>query len=423
MRRFLSRGWWAIPIFLTVTATRPCSAQLTARALGMGLAYTALARGIHAADWNPANLGLPDNPGFSTSILSVGVGVGNNSFSISTYNKYATDKYWDANEIDELLNDVPDDGLGVDVLVDAHVLSFSVGRFALSAGIRGGGSAFLDKTVLEIPLKGTEVGKTYHFDEMNATTLAVGSVKLSYGAPVKMSFADDFAIGGSFHFDFGGAYGRVDSSKMALEIGTYGFNIDGKYAVTAASTGNGWGIDFGAAAKFGKKWTVSLGILNLLGSVKWNKDVKENFGYVHGDSIGVLDFTKKEKDKKDLVQDSSWTVDGKPFGKNVPAELHAGGMYEEGTYVLTADYVQGFTSQGWVTTKPRFALGTEWRKVKWLPLRIGVVMGGRVGFGTSFGFGLRPGKFVLDLGFMNRGFILPNSSKGVFVSLEMGVGI
>jgi hypothetical protein len=408
---------------LTVTATRPCSAQLTARALGMGLAYTALARGPHAAEWNPANLGLPDNPGFGISIVSLGAGVGNNSFSISTYNKYATDKYWDKNEIDGLLNDVPDDGLGIDALVDARVLSFSAGRFAFSAGVKGGGAAFLDKTILEIPLKGTEVGKTYHFDEMNATTLAVGSVKLSYGAPVKVSFADDFAVGGSVHFDFGGAYGRVDSSKMALEIGTYGFNIDGKYAATAAPSGKGWGIDVGAAAKIGKKWTVSLGILNLAGSVKWNKNVKEYFGYVRGDSISVLDFTKDEKEQKDLVQDSSWTVDGKPFSKNVPAELHAGGLYEEGPYVLTADYVQGFRSQGWVTTKPRFAFGTEWRKVKWLPLRMGVVVGGRIGFGTSFGFGLRPGKFVLDFGVMNRGFILPNSSKGLFMSLEIGVGL
>jgi hypothetical protein len=50
-------------------------------------------------------------------------------------------------------------------------------------------------------------------------------------------------------------------------------------------------------------------------------------------------------------------------------------------------------------------------------------MGGRIGFGTSFGFGLRPGKFVLDIGVMNRGFILPNSSKGVFLAVEMGVGL
>jgi hypothetical protein len=390
----------------------------------MGLAYTALARGVHATDWNPANLGLSNNPSFGISIFSVGAGVGNNSFSINTYNKYAVDSYWDKNEIDELLNKVPDDGLGVDVLADVRVLSFSIGRFALTLGVKGGGSAFLDKTVLEIPLKGTEVGKTYHLDKMNATTLALGSVKFSYGSPVRVSFADSFAVGGSFHLDFGGGYGRLDSSKLSLEIGSFGFNIDGRYAGTAADFGKGWGIDLGAAAKLNRHWTVSVGLSNLLGTVNWNKEVKDVGGYVRGDSITVFNLVKDDIEKNNqLVQDSTWTLDGTPFSRKTPIELHVGGLYEEGPYALTVDYVQGFQKQGWVTTKPRFAFGTEWRKVKWLPLRMGVVIGGRIGFGTSFGFGIRPGRFVLDVGLMSRGFILPNSSKGVFVAVEMGVGL
>jgi hypothetical protein len=432
MKRFLSSRfvlrstkpaiWMSGLIMLSISGQ--CLAQLTARALGMGLAYTALARGVHAPDWNPANLGLSNNPSFGISIFSVGAGVGNNSFSINTYNKYAVDSYWDKNEIDELLNKVPDDGLGVDVLADVRVLSFSIGRFALALGVKGGGSAFLDKTVLEIPLKGTEVGKTYSFDKMNATTLALGSVKFSYGSPVRVSFADSFAVGGSFHLDFGGGYGRLDSSKLSLEIGSFGFNLDGRYAATAAAFGKGWGIDLGAAAKLNRHWTVSAGLCNLLGTVNWNKKVKDVGGYVRGDSISVLDFGKDNKEKENsVVQDSTWEMDGNPFSRKTPVELHVGGLYEEGPYSLTVDYVQGFQNQGWVTTKPRFAFGTEWRKVKWLPLRMGVVMGGRIGFGTSFGFGIRPGRFVLDVGMMNRGFILPNSSKGVFVAVEMGVGL
>ena len=408
----------------------PCLAQLTARALGMGLAYTALARGVHAADWNPANLGLSNNPSFGISFFSVGAGVGNNSISINTYNRYATDSYWDPNEVDELLNKIPDDGLGVDVLADVRVLSFSIGRFAMTLGVKAGGSAFLDKTVLEIPLQGTEFEKTYHFDKMNATTLGLGSVKFSYGAPVRVSFADSFAVGGSFHLDFGGGYGRLDSSKLSLEIGSFGFNLDGRYTATTSVSkkvisGKGWGFDLGAAAKLNRHWTVSVGLFNLLGTVNWDKEVKDAGGYVRGDSITVFDLVKDDKDNKksQLVQDSTWTLDGSPFSRKTPVELHIGGLYEEGPYALNVDYVQGFQNQGWVTTRPRFAFGTEWRKVKWLPLRMGVVMGGRIGFGTSFGFGIRPGRFVLDVGLMSRGFILPNSSKGVFVAVEMGVGL
>jgi len=401
----------------------PCLAQLTARALGMGLAYTALARGVHASDWNPANLGLSNNPPFGFSIFSVGAGVGNNSFSIGTYNDYATDPYWDSNEVAELLNKIPDDGLGISALADAKVLSFSVGRFALALGVKAGASAFIDKSVLDIPLTGTRIGDTYTFDKMKASTLALGSVKFSYGSPLRVSFADTFAVGGSFHLDFGGGYGRVDSSRMSLEIGTFGLDLDGRYAATAADFGQGWGIDLGAAAKLNRHWTVSTGLFNLLGSVRWNKKVKDVGGYVRGDSVSVQDLVEDEDGENPAIEDSTWELDGRPFSRKTPIELHVGGLYEEGPYALTMDYAQGFHDQGWVTTKPRIAFGMEWRKIGWLPLRMGAVMGGRIGFGTSFGFGLRPGKFVLDVGVMNRGFILPNSSKGVFLAVEMGVGL
>ena len=434
MKRFhslpLSAGSQRIAVSVVVgisvlSFAGPSLAQLTARALGMGLAYTALARGVHASDWNPANLGLSNNPSFGMSIFSVGVGVGNNSISINTYNDYATDPYWDSNEINELLNKIPDDGLGVNALADVRVLSFSVGRFALSLGVKAGASAFVDKAVLEIPLTGTKIGDTYNFEKINASTLSMGMVKFSYGSPVRVSFTDSFAVGGSFHLDFGGGYSRLDTSRMSLEIGSFGLNIDGNYAGKTAAFGTGWGIDLGAAAKLDRHWTVSAGLFNLLGSVRWNREVKNIGGYVRSDSVSVSDLLEDDDDEGEntAVQDSTWELKGKPFSRKTPIELHIGGLYEEGPYALTLDYVQGFHNQGWVTTKPRLAFGTEWRKVRWLPLRIGVVMGGRIGFGTSFGFGIRPGKFVFDFGVLNRGFILPNSSKGVFLAVEMGVGL
>jgi len=61
--------------------------------------------------------------------------------------------------------------------------------------------------------------------------------------------------------------------------------------------------------------------------------------------------------------------------------------------------------------------------IGWLPLRMGVVMGGRIGFGTSLGFGFRLGGFALDIGMMNRGFVSPQNSKGLVVAMEMGLGL
>ncbi|MBN2200633.1 hypothetical protein JW777_01625 [bacterium] len=414
-------------IMLSLLSHGRSSAQLTPRGLGMGLAYTAVARGVHAADWNPANLGLTGNPSYSVSIFSASAGVGNNSFSIGTYNKFAPDPHWDTDEVAELMACVPDDGLSVDALAEARVLSFSAGRFAFSITALAGASARLDRTALEIPLEGTRVGETYRFDDMDATSMALGTARLSYGAPVRVSFADTFAVGGSLHLDVGGGYGHADTSRLNLTIGTFGFNIDGRYAGRAAAMGRGWGADIGAAARTRSGWTISAGLVNLVGSMRWKKDVKYFGGFVSGDSVGVLDFGDEDDEDEGksvkAVQDSSWETDGKAFSRKAPVELHAGVLYEEGPYSVAADYVQGFGNLGWVTTRPRIAVGTEWRKVRWLPLRIGVAVGGRIGFGTSFGFGFRPGKFALDVGVMNRGFIFPSSSKGVFLGIEAGVGL
>ena len=51
---------------------RQAAAQLpsaSAASLGMGDNYTALARGFAAVSWNPANLGLANNPDFSLTFL------------------------------------------------------------------------------------------------------------------------------------------------------------------------------------------------------------------------------------------------------------------------------------------------------------------------------------------------------------------
>jgi len=90
---------------------------------------------------------------------------------------------------------------------------------------------------------------------------------------------------------------------------------------------------------------------------------------------------------------------------------------------LTADVTKGFEDGPFYSSKPRVSVGTEWRGISWLPIRMGIVMGGRIGVGTSFGFGIRPGGFVLDIGMMNRGFISPKNSKGFILGVELGIDL
>lgn len=421
-----------VPIILLVLSLLPVSVmgQSAARGLGMGWAYTAVARGAHAPEWNSANLGLPDNPKFSMTIISLNVGTWNNSFTKVMYDRYLVDGeknqdgdvVWSQQDIEEILNAIPDGGLGVDVTVSTRVFSFSAGRFAFSIGGLGGSSLRLDKSLFKLALQGNQIGETYGLKDPEGYGLGIGQAGLSWGQPIQVGFADHFALGFSLNLLYGGAYGKVNRGDLTLTTFDYGFDIDGEYEVTYAFGRLGWGLDAGTATQFGDKWTLSVGLANVMGSIPWSNEVKMEVGYIQGDSLSVIDISEDDDDE-DGLQDSTWTVEMASFSEKLPTILRIGAAFEEGPVLLTADYCQGFQNSAFANTKPRFAVGTEWRGVSWLPLRMGVIVGGRIGFGTSFGFGFRPGGFVLDIGVMNRGFISPKNSKGLVVALEMGVGL
>lgn len=396
--------------------------QMTARSLGMANAYTALARGVHAPLWNPANLGLPDNPGFSLSLISLTAGVENNTFSKSFYDKYFTggdennEIYWTPEDVLEILGLIPDDGVTLNIGATVRAFSFSAGNFALSMGASVQSYVQIDKTVLELPLQGNEINQTYDFSDMDGRGLGIGMLSFSYGGLVPTNFADRFALGGTVHFYYGGFYSNVDYARFSLKTADYGFDMNGNYELTTAMGKMGWGADVGAAAQFDEGWTVSCALGNILGSIPWTNDVDKAYGIFEGDSITI-------ENTDDALSDSSWSVKTASFSEKLPAVLRLGCAYQEGPVLLTADYIQGFKKGVWATTKPQFSFGTEWKGIKWLPLRAGVTLGGEIGLGTSFGFGLCPGNFVLDFGMLSRGFLFPATSKGYVFGFEMGFGL
>jgi len=403
---------------LVVPAIIPVSAQMNARAVGLGGAYTAIARGVHSPLWNPANLGLSDNPKFSMTLIGTSIGAWNNSFSLGMYNKY-NGEYLTEDDIKDILNSIPDDGFRSNTEAFVNALSFSAGRFALTIGVLSGGFANAAKTFFEIPLTGTEINKTYEFSDTDASSLAAGLVGVSWGQPIQVDFAEEFTVGGTLNFFFAGAYANADTTRFTIDSKPYGMDVDGLYSLTYAYNGSvGYGINLGSAARLNKKWTVSLGVTNLISSIPFDKEVKTEKGNFSLDSLNVL--TDFDED----AQDSSWTVEASSFSTKFPAVLHLGCAYREGDVIMAVDYYQAFTKGMYGSTSPQLSVGTEWQGVSWLPLRMGVVMGGYIGFGTSFGIGIRPGGFVLDIGYMSRGFLIsPGNTKGMIVSVDLGIDL
>lgn len=394
--------------------------QMTARGLGLAGAYTALARGVHAPAWNPANLGLPDNPGFTFTFIGLDANIANNSFSQGTLKRYSG-RYLNSQDINDILDRIPDDGLDVDVYALARTLSFSIGRFAMTVELITDATAQVDKSFFELAFKGNEIDKTYLFENMDGTVWGVGSVGFSYAHPFRVEWAEAFVVGGTFKLLYGGAYGQVDEARFALRTERFGFNLDGTYKATFSQGSMGWGTNLGAAAQLDEKWTVSAGFSNLIGSIPWNKDPEKAQGYFNGDSLTVIAIS--DDDEEDVLADSNWTETAGSFSKNLPVVFRAGCVYRDGNTLLSADYTQGFQNTGLVSKTPRLSVGTEWQGVPLLPLRMGVVFGGRTGFGTSLGFGIHPGGFVFDVGMLFRGFLIPNTMKGFALGMDVGLAL
>ncbi|MBN1893661.1 conjugal transfer protein TraF [bacterium] len=391
--------------------------QITPRALGMGGAYSALSRGVHAVSWNPANLGLPDNPKFTFTLVSIAAAAGNNSFSMNTLNDYEG-RYWDEADKQDILDMIPDRGFAVHSQVSVRALSFSADRFALTLGAAADVGGRIDKTVFELLLNGNEIGKKYDFSDMNMRGMGIGSVGFSYAHPVAAGFADHFSLGGTFHFYYGGANLRIDRLVSTVNLEAYGFDLDTEYEGRAATGGMGWGMDFGASAQWGEKWTGGAVLRNLAGSIPWNKEIRKFTGYFKGEAISIEDMANKDDDE--AFQDSSWEEDAGSFTQGLPVVLDIGACFREGKYLICGDYIQGFTNGFFSSTVPQISMGTEWQGIRWLPLRMGILFGGEIGYATSFGFGLHLGRLALDFGWMNRGFFLPGSSKGAVFGLEIG---
>ncbi|MBN1780948.1 hypothetical protein JW948_07490 [bacterium] len=406
-------------VLVLVLAASAVRAQMTSRALGMGSAYTALARGVHAADWNPANLGLPDNPKFSMSFIAAGAQIGNNSFTQGMYNKYVG-KALSRSDVADIMSSIPDGGLRFGARGAVRALSFSVNRFAVTIGGDFGGYANIEKTIFEFIFEGNELYRDYNMDDIDGGGEGVGLLGFSYGDQIEADWAEILTVGGRLNFLYGFGYAKIEKSQFDVRFDDFGFNIHGDYEARTASGNMGWSLDAGSCARINDKLTVGVTLSNLLGNLSWDKDIKQVMGYIDADSVDALDFEEKEGEE-DLVADSSWSEDGSRFSTRLPVQLRMGAMYEEGDFIMTADYAQGFGTSAWMNAVPQFSFGTEWRRVKWLPLRMGVLLGGRFGFGTSFGFGLRPGGFIWDVAVMNRGFVTGNSSKGLIVATEIGM--
>jgi hypothetical protein len=176
--------------------------------------------------------------------------------------------------------------------------------------------------------------------------------------------------------------------------------VDAMIETRLSEGGTGYGLDLGVMGVYEKDWTLSLHFTNLLGEVFWNKNNEYQVITYEADSLFHIEDIANFADRK---VDTTYEI-GK-FGTGLPRNATFGIAYQyQPNLIFTGSYRQGFNKELGNTIVPRFAVGTEYYPVPYLPLRAGVAIGGDSGFSLGLGIGVDAKYWQLNIGYLNHNF-------------------
>ncbi len=389
------------------------------RAMAMGGAYTALGTGLEATAYNPANLGLSNNRSFSLDIVGVGLSLKNNSFSLADYNTY-NGQFLDNGDKKAILDKIPNEGLQLDFITEANVLSFSVNRVAMSFRTLGASKLSLDKDPFELFLYGNAVKSEVDLSETEGEAYGIGDAALSYGHPLKKWDGGELAVGATAHFFYGAAYQKIINAEGGVNTTDDGFTGDGTMTIRQCIGGQGYGMDIGMAMIFENSWVFSASYQNLYSKINWNGQPEETvFTFEFTEPINFDNIADDDSDS--LVESSDTTYDTEAFSTTVSPVLKLGLSRAYNKLTWAIDWEQGVRSSASQSVNPRISAGLEYKPVGFLPLRLGSSFGGDRGTILATGFGIYMGPYQIDFAIANNGSFNPGATKGIDFGFAMGL--
>lgn len=413
-----------------LAAPAALAAQLpdnSTRSLGMGGAYTALARGFEAVSWNPALLAARGRPGLSISLPAAQFEFGSNAYGFGDFNKYSEEYLTDADK--QLLLDKVDSTLEVRTIVGVTPFALQIGPFAMSLGTSGDAFAGLGRDAVELMLFGnaSRSGPGQYFTAAGsnargwaATTLA-GSFALplplpigrvSAGVTVKKIWGHALGVGRELNSQLGlnpnftaTARGHVIYTDYDEDYDFEGFALFDEQA----SPGSGFGLDLGGVWDLSGGLRISATMVNAIGSMSWDES---RFRYDRVTLAVTQDGAGNVSDT--LIKDSALTVtaiNADPEARalrdtllahaNFAKLLRAGVSLRLGGLRVGAD-AQIRLSEG-LDRQPSqaVAVGAEYVLLGILPLRAGVATDFGDALTLSAGTGLHLGPVKFDIGASN----------------------
>lgn len=323
----------------------PAAAQvsLTPRALGMGGAYVAAARGQESLFQNPANLALPGSPHWSAAAGTLVVGATVRGLGVGEFvDLLQFDDRSDA-ERESLLAAIPAEGTGADVELRAPLLALQVRRFAVGVGYGVVGNHTVNRSVADLVLNGYRAGRTYTIDNTTGFRASYWDFALGYGhrvGPVSLGATARYVVAGDLVRS-----GLVDVDTVFA--GPIPTDLRVTYAGVRSSGGGGFGVDLGAAMQPVPGLTVGASIENLLSTVEWDAGTElrtvtlDANDYRDGDPQAILDRYEQSgrpyaEAGADLRTRALAAQLGTDRGAGLPALLRLGAAYAPGTGTTVA---------------------------------------------------------------------------------------
>jgi hypothetical protein len=402
---------------LFVVAAAPAAAQvpLTPRALGMGGAYVAVARGQEALFQNPANIALPNTPHWSfgiptlsagASVLGLGLG---EAWDLRDYGGFSQE------ERDEVLDDIPSTGTELRGDIRAPLAAMTYRRFGLAASYNLTGYHTLDRDIVDLLLNDYQLGRVY---EIRNT----GGFRADYW-DVQASYAHRFgpvALGVTAHYYMGGTMARLAVVDVDTIRPPATPDAEVTYAGLESEGGSGFGVDLGAAWQPRPEITVSASINNL-NSFEWDTDelrlkdvVLNRSDYESGDLESVLTrFDESERDydaatASDTVRALAADLDRET---GIPTVLRAGVAWQVRPSTLVSAAYQGNLDDTRIGGLWERSLSVGWQQqVAFLGLRAGLASD--LDDGSLLSGGITLGPLNLGLARLSDGEVEDRSRSG-----------
>lgn len=406
MRVRLSIGCIAFIILLSGHPVHAETSSLSARATGMGLGYVTLARGVEAPNWNPANLGLSDNPKYSVQLIALGLDVGNNSFDLQDYNRYSG-AVLNRFDIQKLLFKIPETGFEIGSSANLNLLGLSYNRFAFNSSIKMNVAGRIAKDYMDLIFNGNRFMRLYDLQNSQVLHHTLLVNQFSAGIPIQIKQLAQFAIGFSMKHLYGLRFEAYDHHEGLLLTTVHGINAAGQILYKRSGGGHGWGLDIGGIAILHSGLSIGISVSNIFGYVNWTDKNTEETVIVNANMMTL----------ENVNQDSSVTLRSEPQKNEkfsyFPIKFLRVGISKQWEKWLVSGEISLVRRQyKFIDRSPQIHVGAEYPYRPNLLFRGGLTLGGVNRISPSFGIGIRKKRMVLDIAFVYKHWLSPFFAKG-----------